>query len=185
MKIPSYDSQSNSTRIVPSERPNIDLDKSISKKNSNPESQSAKISISPEAKILASFAAKGISTSLKSLSHSLQPGDRTHSTEAESYDNKGVITTKRFDKLLQQLGASQHEAKNLSTAFDIDKNSQITRNELLDRLGITNNEANSEVSQSVLRLMDMNGDNNKTVSAEEFANLQTKIIQVIESKDKI
>jgi hypothetical protein len=152
------------------------------------------VTLSPQAKTIASLAAKGISVEVVSFASMGLPPPPSQGGQpaALSYFEKisaaqgttphdangnpdGQISQTGLEQVVQQFGSTKAQADQLFAALDTNGNSSLSNAEVLSGLAATSTDPNSAVSQSLLKLMDQNGDN--SVSQDEFLALETALVE--------
>jgi len=137
-------------------------------------SDSSKVTLSQDARVIANFASKGISVSLREVSK--QVTSQNENNASENYiDTKvyeGSISRDDLDKLLNRLGITNEDKEKIKSGLDVNKDGSISHSELLRAIsGTLDND--SGFSQVLLRVMDRKGDADGTVSSTEFAKFTT------------
>lgn len=139
-------------------------------------SESSKVTLSQDARVLAKFASKGISVSLKQMSKPLNSQIENHNSY--SFDETKVfeksISKVDLDKLLFNLGATDLEREQIKSGLDSNNDGTISHEELLKGIASTL-QADSVLGQNILSLMDRNGDANGIVTSTEFARITTAL----------
>ncbi|WP_144161332.1 hypothetical protein [Paraburkholderia sp. BCC1885] len=94
-------------------------------------------------------------------------------TNAEGKQD-GQISEAAFEQVVEQFGGSKTQADQLFGALGVDDSNPLTNTELLQGLAATATDSSSASSQSLLTLMDQNGDG--SVSQTEFLTLETALV---------
>jgi len=138
--------------------------------------ESSKVTLSEDAMALANFTNKGIAVSMKGFD---TPLTRANAAGNSAQFSASMVTDKKISKddfaaLLSSLGVKETDQQGLISAFDTNSDNTISHDEILKALSQTS-QNNGPLSQSILSLMDKNGNNDGQVSAQEFANISTRI----------
>ncbi len=137
-------------------------------------STSTKVTLSQDAKALANFSNNGISVSLRQMSKPL-----TSQSQSENSNNiNGAVEYKKsiskddLDKLLLNFGATNEEKNQIHSGLDVNQDGSISHDELLKGISSTLG-AGNPLGQTILSIMDRNGDSNGLVNSIEFARITT------------
>ncbi len=143
--------------------------------SAEPES-STQVSFSAGAQVLARLAAQGLSMSQHALSAPLTASQGARETPRAQADGYVPVGRAQLESLLGQAGASRDEVQTLVQGLDADGNGELTQDELLQGLARSLNEGGSDFSQALARVMDRLGQADGTVSQQEFAELETRLL---------
>jgi Ca2+-binding EF-hand superfamily protein len=138
--------------------------------------ESSKVTLSEDAKALANFTNKGIAVSMKEFD---TPLTKTNAAGSSAQFSNSIVTDKKISKddfaaLLSSLGVKETDQQDIISAFDTNSDNTISHGEILKSLSQAA-QNNSPLSQSILDLMDKNGNNDGQVSAQEYANISTRL----------
>ena len=139
---------------------------------------SAVLTLSPQAEALAGFADKGILVSQGKLENAVGAVASGSAGRAASVASVALsarpVSTQDFQALLTRFGADDAQKAQLTAGFDADKDGFITMDEFLKGLAKTKGaQAGSDFSQTVMQLMDRNGNADGSVADKEFAAFST------------
>lgn len=136
---------------------------------------SAVVTLSKEAEALTGFAGKGILMTSGKLDGPLGTragADAGTALTASQADR--AVSKKDFQELLASFGATDAQKEQLAAGFDANQDGAISRDEFLKGVAATSGtKGGSELSQSLLQLVDRHGNANGVVNQTELAQLTT------------
>ena len=136
---------------------------------------SAVVTLSKEAEALTGFAGKGILMASGKLDGPLgtrAAADAGTALTASQADRS--VSKKDFQELLASFGATDAQKEQLAAGFDANQDGAISRDEFLKGVAATSGtKGGSELSQSLLQLVDRHGNANGVVNQTELAQLTT------------
>lgn len=135
-----------------------------------PASESSKVTLSDDAKVLAGFASKGLTIAMREFNKPLTASSSNNSTGQMVTDKS--ISKEDFVSLLSNLGVNEADRDKLISGFDSNADGTFSHAEILKAFAGTS-DSNNSLSQSILGLMDRNGNGDGRVDAREFAKLST------------
>ena len=138
--------------------------------------KSSKVILSDDAKVIAKFANKGISVSLKHKDKPVNFVSDGHLSTSDFGKNINIknISKVKLDELLLKLGATDLEREQIKTGLDNNNDQSISNGELMRVIANTQEDSLS-LSKIILGLMDRNGDQNGKVNLNEFARVTTAL----------
>ncbi|CAN7313231.1 hypothetical protein [Caballeronia sp. LjRoot31] len=155
---------------------------------------STQVTLSPEAKSLAALSSEGVTLTQSSIAgldlpslssvrdnpadlasylRTLNSGTVAPPTNAEGKQD-GEISEAAFEQVVEQFGGSKTQADQLFGALGANDSNPLTNAVLLQGLAATSTDSSSAGSQSLLTLMDQNGDG--SASQTEFLTLETALV---------
>lgn len=128
---------------------------------------SAVVTLSKEAEALTGFAGKGVLMTSGKLDGPL--GTALTASQADR-----SVSKQDFQELLARFGATDAQKEQLAAGFDANQDGAISRDEFLKGVAATSGtKGGSELSQSLLHLVDRHGNANGVVNQAELAQLTT------------
>jgi hypothetical protein len=142
----------------------------------NPTPQpSTTVTLSKSGLALANFASEGVTVtqvSGPSLSQLIASG-QTPLVSSPGMSG-GTISQPDFERLVLQAGGTKEQADQLFSAFDSNNDTAVSQSEVLS--GLSKAGDKSQFAQTLLSLMDKNGDGNGTVNSTEFVRFETELV---------
>lgn len=130
---------------------------------------SAVVTLSKEAEALTGFASKGILMTSGKLDGTAGTGTALTASQVDR-----AVSKQDFQELLASFGASDAQKEQLAAGFDANQDGAISRDEFLKGIASTSGaKGGSELSQSLLQLVDRHGNANGVVNQAELAQLTT------------
>lgn len=130
---------------------------------------SAVVTLSKEAEAMAGFAGKGILMTSGKLDGAASTGTALTASRADR-----AVSKQDFQELLASFGATDAQKEQLAAGFDANQDGAISRDEFLKGIASTSGaKGGSELSQSLLQLVDRHGNANGVVNQTELAQLTT------------
>jgi Ca2+-binding EF-hand superfamily protein len=150
---------------------------------------STKVTLSPDAQVLASFAAGGVTFEQASLSSlGITPSDLANATtpaqqfalmqqaaHAMTPHPGGSVSQSDFEKLVAQFGGTKAQADQIFQGLDINGDGSISNAEFLSGLAQTSKDESSPLAQLLLGLMNTSGSG--SVSFAEFSGFETAFVE--------
>lgn len=135
---------------------------------------SAVVTLSKEAEALTGFAGKGILMASGKLNGPLGTRAADAGTALTASQADRSVSKKDFQELLASFGATDSQKEQLAAGFDANQDGAISRDEFLKGVAATSGtKGGSELSQSLLQLVDRHGNANGVVNQTELAQLTT------------
>lgn len=132
---------------------------------------SAVVTLSKEAEAMTGFAGKGILMTSGKLDGTAGTGTSTALTASQA---DRAVSRQDFQELLASFGATDAQKEQLAAGFDANQDGAISRDEFLKGIASTSGaKGGSELSQSLLQLVDRHGNANGVVNQTELAQLTT------------
>lgn len=162
--------------------------------NATADTASVKVTLSPEAKVLATLASRGITTTQVNLAnlnlpalpnlqqdpaafaayfHKINKASVSPPTDGNGHPD-GQISQSAFEKVVKQFNGTQTLADQLFAALDTNHNQSLSHAEVLQALTSTLTDSNGKTAQSLMTLMDQGG--NGPVSESSFAAFETALV---------
>lgn len=130
---------------------------------------SAVVTLSKEAEAMTGFAGKGILMTSGKLDGAASTGTALTASRADR-----AVSKQDFQELLASFGATDAQKEQLAAGFDANQDGAISRDEFLKGIASTSGaKGGSELSQSLLQLVDRHGNANGVVNQTELAQLTT------------
>jgi hypothetical protein len=144
--------------------------------NGNPTPEpSTTVTLSQDGLALANLASEGITVtqiSGPSLSRLVASG-QTPLVSSPGVTG-GAISQPDFERLILQAGGTKEQADQLFSTFDSNSDGAVSPSEVLS--GLSKARDKSPFAQTLLSLMDKNGDGNGAVSSTEFVRFETELV---------
>ena len=125
---------------------------------------SAVVTLSKEAEAITGLAGKGM----------LMTSGKPDGTALTASQADRAVSKQDFQELLASFGATDAQKEQLAAGFDTNQDGAISRDEFLKGLAATSgSKGGSELSQSLLQVVDRHGNANGVVNQAELAQLTT------------